>query len=226
MTGNKDNLSFSLPDQKNYEQSYGLAFKLACEKLSALTDLSEQCRKSGSSYQISNDGRTIVLKYLNRVYQVVLPEINIIPRDGADKVELRDKILILHYLVRAAGTPLSGRLIAYPELQEGASYYPSFFNRSVKPLVDSFGLYPERLLEASREMGGYKANLGDVAVVIPAFDRIPLILVIWRGDAEFPPNANVLFDSTILDYLPAEDINVLCQTVSWKLVRALQAAKY
>ncbi|MBN1189914.1 MAG: DUF3786 domain-containing protein [Dehalococcoidales bacterium] len=43
---------------------------------------------------------------------------------------------------------------------------------------------------------------------------------VWKGDDEFPPDAAILFDSTVLDYLSAEDINVLCQTVTWKMVKA------
>jgi len=47
-------------------------------------------------------------------------------------------------------------------------------------------------------------------------------LVIWKGDAEFPPNAGILFDSTVHEYLPAEDIIVLSQTIAWKLVKIQQ----
>ncbi len=65
-------------------------------------------------------------------------------------------------------------------------------------------------------------NYGDIAVTIPAFSRVPITLVLWRGDDEFPPNANILFDSTILDYLSAEDVNVLCQTIAWQLVKSFQ----
>ena len=116
---------------------------------------------------------------------------------------------------------LSGQLIAYQELKEGATYLPSFFKRAVKPIIDYFGQTPERLLDAAAEIGGYKTSLGDFAVTIPAFKRVPITLVVWRGDDEFPPNANILFDSTILDYLPVEDVNVLCQTISWRLVKNL-----
>lgn len=227
MSGNLDHLSLSLPDQKNYEISYGLAFKLASDRLSSLKDLEEQCRKSGSTCLITDSSRIIILRYLNRTYQVILqsegPDINISLQNSDDRVELRDRILILHYLTLAKGTPLSNKMIAYQELQEGATYYPTFLKRSVKPLVDYFGPSPEKLLSISSELGGYRTNFGDVAATIPAFDRVPITLVLWRGDDEFPPNANILFDSTVLDYLSVEDVNVLCQTIAWQLVKLLQA---
>jgi len=226
MNNNIEHLSVILPDQKNYEVAYGLAFKLAGEKLSKMEDLEGQCLKSDSICRIKDSSRSIVLKYLNREYQITLPEINISLSDSAEPVELRDKILILHYLTRASGIPLSGQLIAYQELKEGAIYFPSFFKRAVKPLIDTFGNNPQLLLDASSEMGGGKTELGDLAVTISAFSRVPITLVIWRGDEEFPPNANILFDSTILDYLPVEDVNVLCQTISWRLVKTLSSRSH
>jgi hypothetical protein len=220
MNDNLEHLSISLPDQKNYEISYGLAFKLASEKLSGTADLEEQCHRSDSICHTENTRHMILLKYLNKPVQVVLPEMQITFQDSAEELELRDKILILHYLTQAKGLPLTGNLIAYQELREGAAYYPSFFKRAVKPIIDYFGANPERIYDASEKMGGYKASLRDVSVIIPAFSRVPITLVIWRGDDEFPPNANILFDSTILDNLPVEDINVLCQLITWQLIKS------
>jgi len=222
MQGNLKNTSSSLPDQKNFELAYELAYKLATERLSSLPDLEEQCRKSDSVCYIDNSSRIVVLKYLNKYYQVSLPDISISVQNRDEEIELRDQILILHYLTRAKGTPLSNRLIAYQELEEGATYFPSFTQRAIKPLADYFGPHPERLVEFAADLGGYKVNYGDVAVTIPAFSRVPITLVLWKEDTEFPPNANVLFDSTILDYLPAEDVSVVCQTISWRLVRSLK----
>jgi hypothetical protein len=223
MQGNFERRFISLPDQKDYELSYGLAFKLAGEKLSGLPDLEEQCLRSESICRIANSSRNIILKYLNRTYEIALPDVTVKVQNNGEKVELRDKILILHYFTRAKGTPLSHNLISYQELQEGATYYPTFIKRAIKPLIDHFGPDPSRLLDISAELGGLKANFGDVAVTIPAFSRVPITLALWKGDQEFPPNANILFDSTILDYLSAEDVNVVCQTIAWQLVKLLKS---
>ncbi|MDD5702280.1 MAG: DUF3786 domain-containing protein [Dehalococcoidales bacterium] len=222
MFDNADHPTTSLPDQKNYDKSYGLALKMAAEQLAGLPDIEEQCRESGSDCRLEGGSRKIILKYLNQTYQVTLPEAAVTLQDNSGEVDLRDRILILHYLVHARGTPLSGKWIAYQELPEGAGYYPSFFKRAVKPLIDHFGAHPDRLPEAAGGLGGYRADFGDVSVTIPAFSRAPVTLALWRGDDEFPPNASILFDSTIPDYLPPEDINVLCQTIAWKLVKSAQ----
>jgi hypothetical protein len=232
MTENIEHVTISLPDQKNnvipgslldqgYAAAYGLAFKLAGEELSGLEDLESQCRRSNSVCRNSGSSRLISLQYMNRTYQVILPGITIRLEGSAADVELRDKILILHYLTRAHGTLPSNKVITYQELRQGATYFPSFFKRAVQPLIDYFGRSPERILEASKELGGRPATYGDVAVTIPAFTRVPVTLVLWKGDQEFPPNGSILFDSNILDYLSVEDINVLCQTITWFLVKSL-----
>ncbi len=219
---NIDNLKVSLPEQKNYEYSYGLALKLASEKLSNIKDLREQCQKSKSLCAIDENRQSIILKYLNQDYRISLPDIEISILDKNETVELRDKILILHYFTQAKGTPLSNILIAYKELQEGAAYYPSFYKRAIKPLIDFFGQAPDRLTQVAKALGGYSTGYGDASVTIPAFSCVPVTLVLWKGDEEFSPEANILFDGTVLDYLSVEDINILCQTIVWRLVKISQ----
>ncbi|MDI6754353.1 MAG: DUF3786 domain-containing protein, partial [Thermodesulfobacteriota bacterium] len=87
------------------------------------------------------------------------------------------------------------------------------------PLVKFFGGDPEVLKAVAYPMQGMPLGLGDVGVKIQAFPFIPLALIIWRGDAEFPAEGNLLFDVSITEYLPVEDIVILAETVVWKLVK-------
>ncbi len=52
---------------------------------------------------------------------------------------------------------------------------------------------------------------------------VPLTLVLWKGDAEFAPEGTIMFDRTITDYLPSEEIIYLCQSTSWRLVKLLKS---
>jgi len=212
----------SLPKQRNYEYGYELAYKLACERLTKIGDIDQLCLRSGARYQVIDSQKVIILKYLNRSYQITLPDIDISLIDSQQEVPIRDKILMLHYLTSAKGTPISNKLIAYKELPEGASYFPTFSKRAIKPLLDHFGKEPHLLLDVAQKLGGNKAEYGDVAVTINAFSYVPITLVLWHGDEEFAPEGSILFDSTISDYLPTEDINVLCETIAWRLVKVLK----
>jgi len=211
---------FPLPDQRRYEYAYALAYKLAAEELNHC-DVRKLCSRSGARYLEENAQRAIVLTYLNRPYQVTLPDVDITLVGSQEVVPMREKILILHYLTLARGTPTTGRVITFKELPEGPVYFPTFAKRTVDPLLDHFGKEPYRLLDTARKLGGHRSDYGDLAVTINAFPSVAITLVLWQGDTEFVPSASIIFDASITDYLSTEDITVLCETVIWKLVKSL-----
>ena len=202
-----------------YESGYELAYQMACEQLAKTVDLKQQCLRSGVQWTLED----IVIEYLYQPYKITLPEIKISPVVGDEPLPIRDKLLILHYFLQAKGSPLSNHTITYKELADGIVYFPTFYQRAIKPLVTHFGREPQRLLDAARILGGHEADYGDTAVTINAFSRVPITLVLWKGDEELTPEGNIIFNSTIPDYLPTEDINVLCETIAWRLVKLLKA---
>lgn len=208
------------PIKQNDGYGYELAFRLAVARLAEIKDIEEQCRRCGARFLKSK--KNISLDYLNRTYLIKYPEAEVNLQGTEEPVMLVDKILLLHYVTRAQGTPLSGQLISFKELAEGAGYFPTFYARAIKPLVTYFGHEPERLLAMAGLVGGRRADFGDVSVTIRALSMVPLTLVLWKGDAEFSAEATIMFDRTITDYLPTEDIIYLCQNTSWRLVKLLQ----
>jgi len=213
-----------LPKQKNYEYGYRQAYKLAGEQLGKV-DIEEQCRKSGARYAVIDSQKLAIVEYLNQSYQVTFPDITVSLVNSEAQPPINDKILILHYLAQAEGTPIAHKFIAFKELPEGANYFPTFSKRSIEPLMKYFGGEPQRLIEAAEVLGGGKVDYGDVAVTISAFSRVPITLVLWRGDEEFSPRSNILFDASISSYLSTYDITVLCETIVWKLVRFLKEGR-
>ena len=211
-----------LTGQKNDELGYDLACKLAGEQLARIDNIEQQCLKSGTRYQVTDSQRLIIVDYLNQAYQVTLPDVRVSLVGSEEDVPIRDRILILHYLISAKGTPITNKVIAYKQLPEGSNYFPTFYKRAIKPLVDHFGQQPHLLIAAAGKLGGYKADYGDVGVTINAFSRVPITLILWQGNEEFPPEGSVVFDANISDYCSTEDINVLCEIMAWRLVKFLR----
>jgi len=199
-----------------WERGFELSYKFACEKLAKIRDIEEQCRKSGARYLGPHE---IVINYLNQPYHIMLPDGSILLEDGGIEAPLRDKILILHYFTGAKGTPATGKLIAYKQLPGGVSYFPAFSHRAIGPLVKNFGKSSELLIKAAAKLGGCETEYGDISVNVNAFARVPITLVLWKGDEEIAPNGNILFDANISDYLSTEDVTVLCETIIWKLIK-------
>jgi hypothetical protein len=204
------------PSQGSREEGFQISYKLAREQLAKISDMEDQCRKSGAQYVEADE---IVINYLSEPYHISLPDIGISLEDSKVEVPLKDKVLILHYFTGAKGTPATGKLITYKQLVGGVSYFPAFSQRAIAPLVNHFGERPEVLTEAAAKLGGHEAGYGDVSVTINAFAHVPITLVIWRGDEELAANGNILFDANISDYLSSEDVTVLCETMIWRMVK-------
>jgi len=216
--------SLPLPDRSQYQYGYQVAYKLASEQLSAVRDLEGLCHRSDSRLETIDGQHFIVVRYLAKDYRISHPDIEVSAVDGQAEVSLKDKLLILHYLNCAQGTPVSGRAVTYKELPECINYASNFAKRAVRPLMNNFGHQPDRLPEVTAALDARRVDCGDVAVVIDAFPRVPITLVLWRGDDEFDAEGNILFDSSIQDYLSTEDITVVCESIAWRLVSILKAS--
>jgi hypothetical protein len=212
---------FQIPDYKDYEYSLSQAYELACKQLAGVEDIEKQCRISGSECKKIGQGWEITLSYLHQPCKITVPDVNVVSTNDGQELPLKEKVLVLHYFLGAKGVPLSGKLSAFGELPEGKVYLRTFAKRTTDHLARFFGNEPDCLLEIGSKFGGYRADYGDIAVTIPAFRFVPVTFIVWKGDEEFPPEANILFDSTTPGYLSTEDIIVLCEIITWKLVRSM-----
>ncbi len=205
---------------KPSEEGFELAYELATKKLIGM-DPGELCRRTGA--HLLGPSR-VTLHYLNRSYLIDISKGEIRLKDEEEEVPIKDRILILHYLIQAKGTPFTQKLITYAQLQGGKFYCPAFHQRTLHPILRYFGKNPEWLLEIGKRLGGKQAGYGDLSVKIEPLPFVRIIFVLWRGDEEVPPNGNILFDKNIVDYLTAEDVAVLTETLTWKLIRLAQTA--
>jgi len=196
---------------------YRTALDVALRDLSS-SDLEDRCRKAGAGWIPQADGAGwIDLRSLGRGVRIGLP--GGIFESEAEKPPQWEQILLLHYLITASGAPPTGRMITFKHVPGGAFYYPAFARRTTGLLLKVFGERLESWLEAADRLGWGSAPFGDAAVEIGALPRVSVIFVLWRGDEEFPPEGNVLFDENITQYLPVEDITVLCNMIAVKMVR-------
>lgn len=201
------------------KEAFGLAIELATKILETM-DPEDLCRRTGAIYL---DRYRILLNYLNQSYLINIKNTEISLKENAqEEIPLKDRILILHYLTQAKGTPLTNKLITYAQIQGGKFYCPVFQKRTVEPIIRYFGHQPELLVNASEPIGGTKAKYGDSSISINPFPFVRFFIILWRGDDDIPPNGNILFDKNITDYLSAEDIAVLSETIIWRIINFIK----
>lgn len=197
-------------------RSYQLALALAREEFrrGSPEEWQRRCARSGSRYLLPGEGGPAAqLSYLGRPYLIAWPGGEVRP-----EAPVWLQIILLHYLNGARGAGPADELIPFRELEGGQVYDVNFRKRVRDRLVRGFASCSELLLQVGKLLGGEEVAYGDAAVKIWALPRVPLTVVIWRGDEEFPADANVLFDASVSSYLCTEDVVVLCEQVASELV--------
>jgi hypothetical protein len=182
---------------------YQMSFDLAAKELAQMKP-EEVADRAG--LEAPEDG-VLRLNYFGRPVRVSLEPAVVEHLDDGPEIPLAEKALVLHYLARADGRPITGEWITYREVESGEFYWSAFVKRAKAPLVGFFGHQPKKLLELAPKVGGRPTEqTADVTVIIQAFPRVELLLQLWEGDDEFPAEGNVLFDRSIGGYLSTEDI--------------------
>jgi len=158
--------------------------------------------KSGSKW-LSED-KALLITMLGEEYRVTHPDGQVWTA-GGEEASIYLAIIILHYLLTADGTPLTGRWIAYRHLPGGDIYVDPFNKRAINPFLKTFGERPEDFIRAAAALGGIEQKMSGISMVITVLPRVPICFTIWPGDEEMPASANILFDEAAPHYLPTED---------------------
>ena len=111
---------------------------------------------------------------------------------------------ILGYLLHARDIPLSGNLAKPSGFSGGQIYVQGTHVLPLDSLAHTYDGNVEGFFERGIALGGEKLDYGDSSVRFCPLPRIPVVLIVWQGDDEFPPRASILFDSTAESQLPPD----------------------
>ena len=193
---------------------YQNAAKIAVEALSR-EPLRDVIRRSG--FETGTD--TVRVSFLNRRYGIRLPDFVFSDESSEPKdIPLQEQVLILHYLLAQSDENPSGNWVAYREIQGASFYFSAFVKRAIDPLKKMFGNNIQGLVKAAEMLGGQVITAGDAGFEFRVLPRIPVQLILWESDDEFPPEANILFDETIGEILSPEDIAWLAGMLVYRLM--------
>ncbi len=189
---------------------------LAIETLSRET-FAKIARRSG--FEIQTEDRFAV-SFLDREYSISFPAFEFSDSAAAEKeIPIQEQVLILHYMMGTGQTDLSRKWIAYREIEGASFYFSAFVKRAIDPLKKVFGQNLKGFTTAAKNLGGKPIQFGDAGFEFNLFPRVPVQLIVWEGDDEFPPEANILFDQTIGAILSPEDIAWLAGMFVYRMIK-------
>jgi hypothetical protein len=167
--------------------------------------------KSWSELEASSPEKKLAVKFFSDEYSVDVAGRKVLSLSCNVATKDFVVILILHYLEQKLKglEPLSGEWISFKELSGGEIYYPAFRKRAIEPILRKYAENPQGLFTVSDKKISKNVNQADAAVEIEAFSGVPVLVELWKGDDEFGPEANILFDRSITKIFCTEDVAVL-----------------
>ena len=210
---------------------YDKAYNLAVEKLASanLEDVA-----FNSSVQLEGDA--LKLNFLGEIFQAAEKGKKIYRTHSPEEVKIAEKIIILHYLITADGTPPAPQQVAFPDIPGSAFYYPTFKARTMDLLERVFQSVPTadppecgnevtRFLVISERLGArieptaLAPGVNHGSAQFLALPNVPITLLYWSGAEQLPPTSQILYNANITHYLPLEDIVVITELLVHKIIK-------
>jgi hypothetical protein len=189
--------------KEDYLESLRPRLDEAVEELHAL-DPEEIARRGG----LARDGDLLTLPVVGTTYTLEWPGL-VARKSNGDRVREDLRILLLDYLRLGDGSGPTGKWVGYQELPDGSFYRHAFQGYSGDQLVRDLGGRIDAFRRAAAVLDGEPLEMGDAGFAFRALPNVPLAVVWWDGDDEFPANATVLFDEVAGRYLPADGLAIL-----------------
>jgi hypothetical protein len=131
------------------------------------------------------------------------------------------KILLLHYVRTAGSGPLSGRWTSYAELKGGLVKSSSFLRDCEEPVRECFDKDAEKAADVLSGLGAVKCDNFPTKNAWQLFllPRVPIVVLYWPAEEEFPSKVKILFDSTAVRFLDAESLIFLVEGLARTMER-------
>jgi hypothetical protein len=155
---------------------------------------------ANAAYRLASFGRRFLVHPASR--RIVGPE----PVDAAVLERHGDllRLSLLWYLVKATADRVSGRLVNPTRLPGGDLFARGTHVLPLDALAARYTERPADFLAGGSALGGRAVPYGDAAVELPALPKIPVTLILWRADDQFPARADLLFDASAPRHLPTD----------------------
>lgn len=172
-------------------------------------DPAEVAQRCKVQYNAQKQEFTLRLMYVD--YVISWPRFAIRSEDASGFAlnNLPAQMLLIRFLLEGRASVGSGNFLTYREMPWGDVYLKPFTGRCLTRAAFTFGTRLEafcRAMDASRAL---PLKNGDAAYEIEVMPGYSIRLIVWEGDDEFPPNAQILFSDNFPQAFSAEDRTVV-----------------
>jgi hypothetical protein len=179
----------------------------------------EVMRRTGVNYR---EG-AYILPFLNRDLTVYPAQrLVLLPGQSDEEPEFQLCLTALLYLLKVEAAQLPSRQVSPKEYKGGVVFFQGPHALPTVRLEERFGNHRELFLKVGRSLGGVERGQGDAAVVLTAYPNLPIEVILWLGDEEFPPQVILTAPAALERFWALDAIWALLNVVTREFWRAAE----
>ena len=151
------------------------------------------------------DGAEFTLRLLGREFAIAHPGYAIRALDGGAVPPLPTQTFLLRYLLEGKNIKWNGQWKTFREMPWGEMYIQPYTGRVLTRAAFTFGSRIDAFRHAAEKMGAVKENHGDAGYEFELVPGYRMQILVWEGDEEFPPNAQMLYSDNFETGFAPED---------------------
>ena len=141
------------------------------------------------------------LTLLGKTYTIPHP----VGADAQFAATLPVQTFLLRYLLEAKTVAWTGEWKTFREMPWGEMYITPYTGRVLTRAAYTFSFKLDAFRAAAEKMGAEAVKHGDAGYRFELVDGYQMQILVWQGDDEFPPNAQVLYSDNFAEGFAAED---------------------
>lgn len=151
------------------------------------------------------DGEKFYVNLLGREFAISHPEYAICAMDNGPVPPLATQTFLLRYLLESKDVKWTGDWKTFREMPWGEMYIKPYTGRVLTRAAFTFGTRVAAFRAAAEKMGATALKHGDAGYQFNLVGNYQMQLMVWEGDEEFPPNAQVIYSDNFAEGFAAED---------------------
>ena len=155
--------------------------------------------------EVAWDGKEFTLTLLGRAFAISHPDYAIRALDGGSLPPLPTQTFLLRYLLESRDVAWKGEWKTFREMPWGEMYITPYTGRVLTRAAFTLGTRVAKFRAAAEKMGAEPVPHGDAGFRFTLVGGYEMQILVWEGDEEFPPSAQVLYSDNFAEGFAAED---------------------
>ena len=155
---------------------------------------------AGRLQDIKWDGKAFSVTLLGTEYTITWPDYSITPEPV-----LPVQTFLLRYLLESKTVAWGGTWKTFREMPWGEMYIKPYTGRVLTRAAFTFGTRVDAFKAACEKLGATALKHGDAGYQFDFIGGYMIQIMVWEGDEEFPPSAQVIYSDNFQEGFGAED---------------------